>query len=161
SGSIAGTTGVLSGSSYDLQNGNVSAILGGSGAVTKSTAGTVTLSGVNTYTSGTAVNAGTLALGAANALPATGAVDVNCGTLDLGATSHSASNVILTSGSIAGTTGVLSASAFDVQAGSASAILGGTAPLTKTTAGTVTLTGANTYSGATNINGGILVVGAN
>ena len=44
--------------------------------------------------------------------------------------------------------------------GTASAILGGTAPLTKNGIGTVILSGANTYSGATNINGGTLSVGS-
>ena len=49
--------------------------------------------------------------------------------------------------------------AFDLQSGSVSAILGGTIGLTKSTAGTVTLTGANTYSGTTTISGGTLLVG--
>ena len=67
--------------------------------------------------------------------------------------------VQLTSGSITGTTGVLtSTTAFDLQAGSVSAILGGSVGANKTTAGTVTLSGANTYSGATAINGGTLTL---
>ena len=50
-GSITSSTGVLTGSSYKMNSGTVSAILGGTGiALTKSTSGTVTLSGVNTYT---------------------------------------------------------------------------------------------------------------
>jgi autotransporter-associated beta strand protein len=61
SGSITSSTGVLTGTSYAVQSGSVSAILGGSGiALTKSTAGTVTLTGNNTYTGATSVNAGTL-----------------------------------------------------------------------------------------------------
>ena len=47
--------------------------------------------------------------------------------------------------------------AYDMQSGTASAILSGTAALTKTTGGTVTLSGANTYSGATAINAGTVV----
>ena len=62
SGSISGSGGVLTGTSYAVQSGSVSAILGGSGALTKSTAGTVTLSGVNTYTGNTIITGGTLAI---------------------------------------------------------------------------------------------------
>ena len=58
-GSITGTTGVLTGSSYAFQSGSASAILGGSGALTKTTAGTVTLSAANTYTGNTTVSGGT------------------------------------------------------------------------------------------------------
>jgi fibronectin-binding autotransporter adhesin len=51
-----------------------------------------------------------------------------------------------------------SASAFNVQSGTISAILGGSAGLNKTTAGTVTLTGMNTYTGATTITAGMLAL---
>ncbi|MEY3897439.1 MAG: hypothetical protein RLZZ214_2960 [Verrucomicrobiota bacterium] len=65
SGSIIGTGGVLTGTSYGLtDSGSVNAILGGSGALTKTGVGTATLSGVNTYTGVTTISAGTLALGA-------------------------------------------------------------------------------------------------
>jgi autotransporter-associated beta strand protein len=53
-----------------------------------------------------------------------------------------------------------STSAYDVQSGSASAILGGAVGLNKSTGGTVTLSGANTYTGTTAINGGVLSVNA-
>jgi autotransporter-associated beta strand protein len=43
-----------------MSNGSVSQILAGTGALTKGTAGTVTLSAVNTYNGTTTVNAGTL-----------------------------------------------------------------------------------------------------
>ena len=60
-GSITGTGGTLTGASYAVESGSVSAILGGAGIVlTKSTAGTVTITGANTYTGGTTVSAGTL-----------------------------------------------------------------------------------------------------
>src|SRR5207248_2508506 len=49
---------------------------------------------------------------------------------------------------------------FDVQIGSISAILAGNAALIKTTAGLVTISGANTYGGATTVNAGTLRLGA-
>ncbi|HET6572105.1 MAG TPA: hypothetical protein VFG68_00760, partial [Fimbriiglobus sp.] len=46
----------------------------------------LTLGGANTYLGGTTVTGGTLRIGAANALPTTGAVTLNGGTLSTGAT---------------------------------------------------------------------------
>ncbi len=158
SGSITGT-GTLTGSSYDVQGGSVSAILGGTALLTKSTAGTVTLSNQNTYTGGTNVNAGTLALGhATNTLANSGAVTVAGGTLALSTNSDTVGAVTLVNGSITGS-GTLTGSSYGVQGGSVSAILGGSGiTLTKTTGGTVTLTGNNTYTGATTVSAGTLVV---
>lgn len=68
SGSITGTTGVLTGSSYTVQSGTISAILGGSGTLTKTTTGTVTLAAANTYSGVTTVSAGTLLLGSPAAM---------------------------------------------------------------------------------------------
>jgi autotransporter-associated beta strand protein len=68
--------------------------------------------------------------------------------------------VILTSGTITGTSGVLQGTSYDVRSGTISAILGqnGTATLTKTTSGTVSLSKANTYTGATDIKAGMILV---
>lgn len=66
----------------------------------------------------------------------------------------------LVNGSITGTTGVVTAGAYDVRSGTISAILNGTGALTKNTTGTVTLSGNNSYSGGTTINAGILRVAA-
>ncbi len=65
SGSITGSgAGRLTGSSYGVQSGTISAKLGGAGALTKTTTGTVTISSDNTgvggYTGAVAVNQGTL-----------------------------------------------------------------------------------------------------
>ena len=59
-GSITGTGAILTGSSYTLESGSVSAILAGSGTVTKTTGGIVTLSGANTFTGQLSVSNGTL-----------------------------------------------------------------------------------------------------
>lgn len=129
------------------------------GALTKTGAGTLTLAGANLHTGLTSVNAGTLAYGANNAL-SSGAVTVNGGTLAIGNFTDTVGAVTLTSGAITGGAGVLTGTAYAVQAGTISAILGGAGALTKTTAGTVTLSGANTYTGATTVSAGTLQLGA-
>ncbi len=160
-GVISSTTGILTSTSYAMQDGTVSAILAGAVALTKTTAGTVTLSGVNTYSGTTTVSAGTLKYGANNAI-STGAVTVSGGTLDLATFTDSVGTVQLTSGTITGTTGILtSTAAFDMQNGTVSAILAGGVGLNKTTSGTVILSGANTYSGTTTVSTGTLQYGAN
>ena len=60
--------GTLSGTSFDGQNGTVSAALSGSGALAKTTTGTLTLSGNSSYSGGTTVSAGSLVVGNNNAL---------------------------------------------------------------------------------------------
>jgi autotransporter-associated beta strand protein len=62
------------------------------------------------------------------------------------------------SGSIIGTGSTLtSTGSFEMKSGSVGVVLAGTGiALNKTGAGTVTLTGANTYTGLTTVNGGVL-----
>jgi autotransporter-associated beta strand protein len=128
-------------------------------ALERAGTGTLTLSAQNTYTGGTTVSGGTLVLGhATNTLADSGAVTVSGGTLSLGSNSDTVGAIILASGSITGT-GTLTGSSYDVRSGTVSANLGGSAALTKNTAGTVTLAGAdNQYSGGTTINAGTLLV---
>lgn len=135
--------------------GSFAGVIGGSGSFTLggSSNNTLTLSGINTYSGGTTINNGTLALGhATNTLADSGAVTVSGGTLAIGANSDTVGAVTLSSGSITGSTGVLTASSFGVQSGSISAKLAGNAPLTKSASGNVTITGAlNTTNTAGNV----------
>jgi len=59
-GTISGTTGVLTGTSYDVRKGTISAILAGAVTLTKTTTETVVLSGTNTYSGLTTVSGGIL-----------------------------------------------------------------------------------------------------
>jgi autotransporter-associated beta strand protein len=86
SGSITGSgTATLTGSSFTLQSGSVSAILGGNATVVKNTAGSVTLSGANTFTGSTTISVGTLQVNSNNALgtAASGTTVANGAVLNL------------------------------------------------------------------------------
>ena len=88
-------------------------------------------------------------------------VSVQNGLFDIGATNQTLDGVQITGGSITGSTGLLtSLSAFDVQAGTVSAILDGAVGLNKTGTGTATLSGANTFTGPVTISNGTLAVNA-
>lgn len=118
----------------------------------------VTLSGSNSHALGTTVQAGSLVISGSGTLgSAANALSVSGGRLDLGATSQTVGAVTLTGGTIAN--GTLTASSFAAQAGTMSALFSGSGGLTKTTAGTVVLGNANTYTGATTVVAGTLVLG--
>ncbi|MEI8375032.1 MAG: TIGR03790 family protein [Planctomycetota bacterium] len=129
-------------------------------ALSKIGAGTLTLSGTNSYAGPTQVLAGTLALGSSSALPAASPITVNGGTLDLGAFRSTAASLILQNGTVTGSNGVLTASFFSLQNGVVSVPLAGPGALSKSTMGTVVLSGSNTYSGGTVLSGGTLAASA-
>ena len=157
-GAITGTGGgVLTGSSYTLSDGTVSAILAGSGTLSKITAGVVTLSGSNTYSGLTTVSAGTLAYGTNNAIAA-GDVSVTIGgELALGAYSDTVGAVTLvTGGTISGNGGTLTGTSYALSGGLVSAGLGGSAFITKTSTNTLTLSGSSSLSGDITVQTGVL-----
>jgi len=129
-------------------------------ALVKSGAGTEILSGANTYSGATTVSAGTLQLGAGNAIPSgTGKGDVTVnGTLDLN-TFSATINGLIGSGTVdtvAGGTPVLTLGS-NGDGGTFSGAIkntAGTLSLIKSGAGTEILSGINTYTGGTTINGG-------
>ena len=169
SGSIIGGSGVLSGTNYDVTNvtgtTTISAILGGSAALTKTGAGTLTMSGTNTYTGGTTINGGALSLAANDVMTDSGAILVNGAIFDINSHSDTVGLVTVTSGAVTGTTGILRIGGFEVNnnAGQVivSANLAGLGALTKTGTGTLTLNGANSYTGATTIEAGATLLLAN
>jgi autotransporter-associated beta strand protein len=130
------------------------------GDLLKLGSGTLNMSGASVYTGYTNVSAGTLNVFALNGLPSATNVYIS-GTLGLSTYSESVAGVNLISGSITGTTAVLTdASTFNLASGSVSAGLASAAGtsqgLLKSGTGTVTLTGGDTYAGTVNISGGTL-----
>ena len=148
--------GSLTAGSFGVENGLISAVLNGVATLMKDTAGTVTLSGANRLTGGMEITAGTLAIGGAGLLASGGLRVQGEGTvLELGATSQTVGPVTLAGGAIQG--GRLTGSEYALQAGTVSAVLDGTAALTKSSAGLVVLAGgSNTFSGATFVDAGTL-----
>ncbi|MCS6850436.1 MAG: autotransporter-associated beta strand repeat-containing protein, partial [Gemmataceae bacterium] len=136
-----------------------SGVISGSGGLTKIGTGTLTLSGANTYTGTTSINAGTLRNGAANVIDDASPVTINAGAVyDLANFNESIASLAgsgaVTLGSGTLTTGLNGSST--IYAG----VISGSGGLTKTGTGTFVLTGANTYTGATTINQGVLQNGA-
>ncbi len=163
-GAITGTTGVLYGTSYDVQNGSVTAILGGANAtLTKDGSGVATLSGANAYGGGTQILSGVLSVATTSSLPgwntpftysiAAGAtLAVGDGVSDASIASLLATGYFFPSASLG----------FDTTNGSRtySGVLtdSGNGPLgvTKVGTNTLVLAGSNSYSGNTTIIAGAL-----
>ncbi|MBW7894308.1 MAG: autotransporter-associated beta strand repeat-containing protein, partial [Opitutaceae bacterium] len=170
SGGTTVTAGTLQGDTTSLQgnianeallvfdqagSGTYAGVVSGTGNLLKSGAGTLTLSGTNTYTGATTIDTGTLQLGAANALGDSTAVTVNAsGSLALNAANE-------TVGSIAGS-GAINLGSYILTSGGTDAsttfsgIISGSGGLEKSGAGTLTLSGSNTYSGGTTVTAGTL-----
>ncbi|BAH76424.1 autotransporter-associated beta strand repeat-containing protein [Solidesulfovibrio magneticus] len=130
-----------------------SGVISGDGALTKSGTGTLTLSGANTYTGATAITGGTLSISSVDNLQGTSGVTLAGGTLQ--ATGTLTLNKSIALGSGGGTFEVANSGDTLTLSGVITDAVSGTAgSLTKTGSGTLYLTGNNTYTGGTNINGG-------
>jgi autotransporter-associated beta strand protein len=115
-------------------------------SITKDGLGTLTLGGSNGYRGLTTVSGGTLALSGTGTL-GTSTISIEGGTFDMGGKSLTNPFGMLADGTLANGTLTNNGSNYDLRNGTVSAILAGTNGINKTTAGTVTLTGNNTYSG--------------
>ena len=137
-----------------LQNGS------GTVALTKVGTGTLTLSGVNTYSGATTISAGTLSiaadsgLGTAPGAPTAGQLTFNGGTL-----LTSASLTLDPNRGIA-LTGAGSLSVNPATTLTYGGVIAGAGALTKLGTGTLTLSGVNTYTGATDDQRGHLSIAA-
>lgn len=183
-GTIDGT-GSLTGTSYTVSNGRISANLGGDATLTKTGAGTVTLSGANTYTA-TVVNAGILLHAKPSALynGDTGSwtkekINVaNGGTLafnvggpseftlaDIATLRNNLTVDINTNGFRAGAkigfdTSNFPGGTFELteSIGNSTGLGAGALGIAKLGSNTMSLAVANTYTGETMVNGGTLLV---
>jgi autotransporter-associated beta strand protein/T5SS/PEP-CTERM-associated repeat protein len=131
----------------------IAAPITGAGGIVKIGAGTIVLSGANTYLGGTVIQAGTLAVSADNNLgDSSGGLSFDGGTLRYLAGFASNRTVTLDTGG--GT--------FDTNGNNATltGAIGGAGRLRKIGAGTLTLAGGSNYSGPTEVNAGTLQAGA-
>ena len=141
----------------------VNGVISSSGAIglTKMGTGSLILAGSNTYIGGTTVSAGVLQLGVQAGVPDNTVLTISGGTLDLGSfTKTTIAAVSFQGGVTQDGTIINNGAAYGGQAGTVSACLQGAAGLSKTTGGTLVLSGSNGYTGITAINGGILNIGA-
>ncbi|MGB8353237.1 MAG: autotransporter-associated beta strand repeat-containing protein [Chthoniobacteraceae bacterium] len=153
----ASTTSVLSVGALNTSttfNGTIDNNGTGIIALTKVGSGTLTLAGNDTYTGTTSINGGELNVGNVNALAGGGNIAFGGGALQ-----YSGSNQVDYSSRFVG-----SGSAIAIDTNSQAVTFAGnigssnTGGLTKSGAGTLTLSGSDTYGGATNINAGTLAV---
>ena len=146
--------------SHDLTIGGA---IYGLGSLVKEGSATLTLAGSNTYSGGTIINSGTLAIGAGARLPVIGAVNLaGAGTLDISA---AGGNQVI--GALSGVTGsAVKLGSNTLTFGTASnqtfgGNISGSGGLTKVGDGTQTLGGNNAFSGPVVLNAGGLVLGSN
>lgn len=137
-------TAVLS-AGQGINNDGQIKVLGGDVAVTgdisNQSNGTLSLTGGNMSGIGTLTNSGTATVNVA------AGYDLGVGTFTM------------TGGSVTGTGTITATTAFNLSAGTIGATLAGSAGLTKTGTGILTLTGDNTYSGGTTVSAGQLQIG--
>jgi fibronectin-binding autotransporter adhesin len=168
-GTVGGTIGVWSPGSLVFANPTAltfSKVISGSGPVTCQGAGILTLSAANTYAGATTISAAsTVQQGVANAIPSgLGRGDVSlAGKLNLASLACSV-NGLNGSGSVDSLTGAgttLTAGNNGANSTFSGIIKNttGTVSLTKAGTGTLTLSGPNTYAGATIVSGGTLQLG--
>jgi autotransporter-associated beta strand protein len=144
-----GATATLNNAGYGLmENGAI----GGNGALNLIGAGTTTLNSANSYSGGTTLNGGSVVAGN-NASFGTGNIAVSSSaTISAGVPNLAITNTMsIAAGQMAGldTTG---------NSWTQSGAISGNGGLTKVSAGMLTLSGANTYSGMTLVGGGTLQV---
>lgn len=143
---ISGTTLQLdAGGGVIDTNGNATTLnveITDAGTFTKTGAGTLTLSGMNSFTGETVVNDGTLAFSGQGRINSSSKVTVNAiGVLDVSGAISPTAKQLFGSGSV-----VLGDSSLNVGSGNFSGVISGNGGVSVTT-GTLVLTGNNTFSG--------------
>ena len=144
----------------DTGNDTISGVISGAGNLAKAGSGTLTLSGINTYSGTTTISSGKLSISADSGLgSAPGSATAGHLTLN-GGTLESTANFTLNSNrgiALGASNGII-----DVNSGTTltyGGIMAGSGTLTKVDSGTLTLSGVNTYSGSTTISAGTISIG--
>jgi autotransporter-associated beta strand protein len=143
--------------SSGVTSGWFGAAISGTGSVEKLGAGTLQFGSPGSYNGATTISGGTLQLVSGNRIPDTSVVTVNGGTFDVSNLGDTVGGLSLISGTVSGTALLTVNSTIDLRSGTISTRLGGANGANKTTAGTVTLSGNNPYTGLTTISAGSLI----
>ncbi|MBB2972181.1 autotransporter outer membrane beta-barrel domain-containing protein [Mesorhizobium sp. RMAD-H1] len=135
-------------------DGTYGGVISGGGQIIKEEAGTLTLTGTNTYSGGTLVKKGLINISSdANLGDMKGGVTLDGGGLQFGTGFAMKRNVTLAAGG--GTVDTMA------NASSIDSPITGAGGLTKIGSGVLTLSGANGYKGGTEVQGGHLVIDGN
>ena len=146
---LGGTTNAT----FDASTIGAAAQYRGFGTLEKAGTSTWTLTGANAFSGATLVSGGTLLAGNAGAFSATSATTINTGgTVDLGGFAQTINTVTLAGGAL--NNGSLTGTV--TSTGGAIGSLGGSMSLVAN-GGTTTVSGTNTYTGATTINNGAIL----
>jgi autotransporter-associated beta strand protein len=156
-GAITSTSGTLT--EGTANSTSFSGIISGGGAFTKQGAGTLTLSGANSFTGGLSISAGEVLLGA------TGAAEGATGNLTVAAGATLAmAGFNQTVGALSGAGAITLGSGTLTEGNSSSTsfggVISGTGAVIESGTGTLTLSGANSYTGGLSINSGEVLLGA-
>jgi fibronectin-binding autotransporter adhesin len=100
----------------------------------------------NTWDGATVVAAGTLTLGTNGVIPDTSDVTVSGGVFALNGMTEAVDTLVVSGGTVSGS-GTLTGSAYDFRSGTVSSVLSGGAAATKTTGGSIDLSGAQLFNG--------------
>jgi len=152
-------------------NGAISGASGNTLTVDNTSTGLTILSGINSFSGGTILSAGTLQLsgnstsGSSGGLGSTsGSLTVNAGTLDLKGTSQGVGALSGTGGTVtntaASTTSTLTLGNGSASGSYSGSISDGAGLVAVISTGTEILSGSDAYSGGTSVSGGTLQVGS-